>query len=352
MTTVQLTQGAGGQAMQDFLKQHVLNSLRYSSFPKQDLSLEDLDDASAIQDIAFTTDSYTIKPLSFPGGDIGTLSVAGTVNDLVVVGAEPIALSLGLILEEGLLISTLEAIMSSIGSVSRSCGVPVITGDTKVVERGSVDEMIINTSGLGIRSPLLDQNFMRVRETRPIESRWVKDSNLKEDDLVIVSGNIGDHGVSLLSFREGYGFEANGLASDIAPLNEMVVDCLKAGGIVAMKDPTRGGLADALNEWSHKSGCGILVEEERIPIRDSVTSACEMLGLDPLEIGNEGKIIIGVVAEAADDLLSELRRHPEGKESAIIGRATKASKSVVLQTTIGGQRIIEAPLGDPIPRIC
>ncbi|MFX0114408.1 MAG: hydrogenase expression/formation protein HypE [Candidatus Hodarchaeota archaeon] len=350
--TVQLAQGAGGQAMQELLGKYVLDTLRFSDSLEQDLSLEDLDDASAIRNIVLTTDSHTVKPLFFPGGDIGTLSVAGTVNDLVMVGAEAVALSLGLILEEGLPLTTLERVMSSIGKVSRECGVPVITGDTKVVERGSVDEMITNTSGIGIRSPFLEQNLKRVRESRNLDSQWLKDSNLREGDLIILSGTVGDHGIALLSFREGYGFEAGGLTSDIAPLNKMVEDCLRVGGIVAMKDPTRGGLANTLNEWSQKSGCGLLVEEERIPIRDSVVAACEMLGLDPLEIGNEGKAVIAVTAEAADDVLSALRRHPEGKDSAIIGRTTKTSHLVVMETTVGGRRVIEAPLGDPIPRIC
>jgi hydrogenase expression/formation protein HypE len=350
--SIQLAQGAGGQAMQELLSNFVLDALRFPGSFAPDLSLEDLDDASAIRNIALSTDSHTVKPLFFPGGDIGTLSVAGTVNDLVMVGAEPIALSLGLILEEGLPIDILEKVMASIGKCSRDCGVPVITGDTKVVERGAVDEMITNTSGIGMRSPVLDQNLARVKRTRPIESKWLKDSNLREGDLIIVSGSVGDHGVALLSFREGYGFEAEGLASDIAPLNKMVTDCLEVGGIVAMKDPTRGGLANTLNEWSEKSGCGILVEEERIPIKDSVLAACEMLGLDPLEIGNEGKVVIGVVAEAADDVLSALKRHPEGRDCIVIGRVTKTAPLVVMKTRVGGKRVIEAPLGDPIPRIC
>ncbi|MFQ5979655.1 MAG: hydrogenase expression/formation protein HypE [Candidatus Heimdallarchaeota archaeon] len=349
---LQLAQGAGGQAMQELLNKYILDSLRFPGSLEQDLSLEDLDDASAIRNIVLTTDSHTVKPLFFPGGDIGTLSVAGTINDLAVVGAEPIALALGLILEEGLPLITLERVMSSIGKSSRECGVPVITGDTKVVERGAVDNIITNTSGIGIRNLSMDQNFKRVRESRPIESKWLKDSNLREGDLIILSGTVGDHGIALLSFREGYGFEAGGLTSDIAPLNAMVANCLKIGGIVAMKDPTRGGLANTLNEWSQKSDCGIFVEEERIPLKDSVVAACELLGLDPLEIGNEGKIVIGVVAEAADDLLSELRRHPEGRDSSIVGKVTRRPKAVVMETIVGARRVIEAPLGDPVPRIC
>ncbi|RLI37043.1 hydrogenase expression/formation protein HypE, partial [Candidatus Bathyarchaeota archaeon] len=230
-------------------------------------------------------------------------------------------------------------------------GVKVITGDTKVVEKGSLGGCVINTSGIGRRTEELEYNIEVVRRYREFKERWILDSNLKPGDKIILSGTIGDHGMAILSSREGYGFGSQ-IVSDVRPLNKMVNRILRVGGIVSMKDPTRGGLSNALNEWSEKSGVGILIHEEDIPIREDVKAACEMLGIDPLDIGNEGKIVIGVIPEKAGEVLEELRKTSEGKDAQIIGEATDEFKEVVLETIVGGRRIITTPIGDPIPRIC
>ena len=318
---------------------------------KIEVPLDAMDDGAVIDNIVFTTDSHTVKPLFFPGGDIGSLSVAGTVNDVAVMGARPIALSLAMVIENGYPIRELDRIVESIAVTCETAEVPVITGDTKVVENGAIDKMVINTSGIGRRSEWLDSNFDTVREHRDFHGNWLRDSNLSDGDSIIVSGSVGDHGIALLSFREGYKFSSE-ITSDVHPLNKLIEDSLKVGGIVGMKDPTRGGLANTLNEMSEKSNLGILIDEEAVPISDGVTSACEMLGLDPLEIGNEGKVVMGVVPGMAEEILEAIKRRPEGKDAMIIGTATKEVRGVVMKTVIGGKRMVEAPIGDPIPRIC
>jgi len=273
------------------------------------------------------------------------------VNDIAVLGAEPVALASGLVLEEGLPLEDLERILRSMGETCREAGVPVITGDTKVVERGGLGGCVINMSGIGRWTGALERNLAEVRRHRPLEARWILDSNLRKGDRVIVSGALADHGLAVLSSQEGYGF-GSGIRSDVAPLNRLVADLLEVGGIVAMKDPTRGGLSNALNEWSEKSGVGILVEEDRIPIHEDVRAACEMLGIDPLEVGNEGKVVIGVVPQMAEEVLARLRESREGREAQIIGRATDDFQEVVMETVVGGKRILTPPVGDPVPRIC
>jgi len=347
--------GAGGRVMQELISKRILNQFSSAVLDELDVevSLADLDDSAVISDIVFTTDSHTVKPLFFPGGDIGSLSVAGTVNDVSVMGVEPLALSCGFVIEEGFLVVDLDKIITSMGESSKNAGVPIITGDTKVVEHGAMDKMFINTSGIGKRSSVLDKNIELVKSYRPFEGRWLKDSNLKPGDKIILTGSIGDHGVALLSHREGISFETE-LLSDVQPLNKMLNGCVKVGGIVSMKDPTRGGLANALNEWSEKAKVGIEVEEDKIPIKSAVHAACEMLGIDPLNIGNEGKAIIGVVPEMADEVLKIVKSFHEGVEAEIIGEAKPKEKikGVVLETLMGGKRIIDAPAGDPVPRIC
>ncbi|GAG06059.1 unnamed protein product, partial [marine sediment metagenome] len=264
----------------------------------------------------------------FPGGDIGTLSVAGTINDIAVMGAEPLALALGIVMEDGLDQETLDKVMSSISEMSNKTEVPIMTGDTKVVEKGAIDQLMVTTACVGIRSKALDTNISVIKKNRDFQERWIRDSNLRHGDKIIVSGTMGDHGIAVLSFREGYGFESD-IVSDVQPLNGMIKTAMMIGGIVSMKDPTRGGLANTLNEFSEKSVVGIVIEEEMIPLDPSVRSACEMLGLDPLEIGNEGKVVIGVVAEKADEVLECLRDTPEGKQAAMIGEASKDIKGVV-----------------------
>jgi len=345
-----MAHGAGGAVMNDLIKRYVL---RYLGGSNAEVPLEALDDAAVIDDVVLKSDSHAVKPLFFPGGDIGRLAVTGTVNDIAVLGAEPVALTSGFVLEEGLAIADFERIVRSMGETCREAGVYVITGDTKVVEKGALEGCVINTSGIGRRNQALEHNILVVKKYRPqFSSRWLLDSNLRSSDKIILSGTVGDHGLAVLSSREGYGFGSKTM-SDMAPLNKVILRVLgEVGGVVAMKDPTRGGLSNALNEWSQKSKVGILVVEEKIPIREDVRSACEMLGIDPLEVGNEGKIIIGVVAEKAEEVLERLRETKEGKNAQIIGEATDQFKEVALETVVGGKRMLTPPIGDPIPRIC
>jgi len=348
---IKLAHGAGGELMDSLIKKNILKYFVKQKNPSVEVSLKMLDDAAVIDDIVFSTDSHTVSPLIFPGGDIGSLAVCGTINDVSVLGATPLALSSGFIIEEGFSMETFEKIVKSMAFSAGKAGVPIITGDTKVVEKGALQEFMINTSGIGRRSKLLDYNIKTVKKYRHFDSRWLLDSNLKEDDVIIVSGNLGEHGIALLSFREGYGFETK-TKSDIAPLNGLMEKVLKEGGVVSAKDPTRGGLANTVNEFSEKSKVGIVLSEENIPIPDGVRSACDMLGIDPLEIGNEGKVVLGVVKDKADEVLKVLKKHQLGKNAAVIGRATKKVKGVILETTVGGRRILHKPLGDPVPRIC
>ena len=348
MSKVIMNDGAGGDIMQEFISKHIT-----SHFPrmKTEIPLDALDDSAVVNDIVFTIDGHTVNPLFFPGGDIGRIAVSGTVNDISVMGAKPIGLGSSVILEEGLDSDTVDKVMESMGKTSQECGVPVVTGDTKVMGAGELDKMIITTSAIGIRPDYLDHDMEVANSYRKVDNRWCTDSNTRPGDVIIVSGYMGDHGIALLSFREGYGFESD-VKSDVQPLNKMIEKALRVGGIVAMKDPTRGGLANTLNEWADKSKCQLDVNEADIPIRDGVENACELLGIEPLNIGNEGKCVISVVPEMAEEVLKALRATPEGKDAAIIGRAVEGPSRVVLKTEIGGKRILEPPSGDPVPRIC
>ncbi len=345
---ITMAHGAGGAIMNELIKRYVLKHLGGSDV---EVPLEALDDAAVVNGIVLKSDSHAVKPLFFPGGDIGKLAVTGTVNDIAVLGAEPIALTSGFILEEGLPIADFEKIVLSMSETCREAGVFVVTGDTKVVEKGALEGCVINTSGIGRRNEALEHNLAEVRRHRRFEAQWLLDSNLRPHDKVILSGTIADHGLAVLSSREGYSFRSR-IVSDIAPLNKVIFQLLEVGGIVAMKDPTRGGLSNALNEWGEKSKVGILVEEEKIPIREDVRAACEMLGIDPLEVGNEGKIIIGVVPQKAEQILATLTKTREGKNAQIIGEVTSQFKAVALQTIVGGKRVLTPPIGDPVPRIC
>ena len=347
---ITMVHGAGGAVTNDLIKRYIL---KYLGGSNAEVPLEALDDAAVINDIVLKSDSHAVKPLFFPGGDIGRLAVTGTVNDISVLGAEPVALASGFVLEEGLALTDFERIVRSMGETCKEAGVYVITGDTKVVEKGSLGGCVINMSGIGKRSQALEKNLLVVKRYRSMFSnRWLLDSNLRSGDKIVLSGTVGDHGLAVLSCREGYGFGSK-IKSDMAPLNKVIQRLLsEVGGIVAMKDPTRGGLSEALNEWSQKSKVGILAVEEKLPIREDVRSACEMLGIDPLEVGNEGKVIVGIVAEKAEEVLEALKQTREGKNALIIGEATDEFKEVALETVIGGKRILTPPIGDPIPRIC
>jgi hydrogenase expression/formation protein HypE len=348
MERITMAHGAGGTIMSDLIKNHVLKHLGGSN---AEVPLEALDDSAVIDNIVLKSDSHAVKPLFFPGGDIGRLAVAGTVNDISMIGAEPTALTCGMVLEEGFPIDDLDKILMSMEKTCKEAEVYVVTGDTKVIEKSGFGGCIINTSGIGKRSNVLETNIAEVKKHRSFDSRWVLDSNLRPSDKLIVSGTIGDHGITILSAQEGYTFGSN-IKSDVAPLNKLIQKLLDVGGIVSMKDPTRGGLSNSLNEWSQKSKVGIMVHESNVPVRGDVRTACEMLGLDPMDIGNEGKVLIGVISQKAEEILSVLKETNEGREAQIIGEATNEFTEVVLETVVGGKRIMAPPVGDPIPRIC
>lgn len=348
---ITMLHGAGGTVMHSLVKNYIVK--HFGNAANIEVPLEALDDAAVVDNIVLKSDSHAVKPLFFPGGDIGCIAVAGTVNDMAVLGAEPYALACGFVLEEGLALKDFERILTSMQRICQKASVSIVTGDTKVVEKGSLGGCVINTSGIGRRTEALERNLEIVRRFRDdFKARWILDSNLKAGDKIILSGTIGDHGLAVLSAQEGLSFGSD-IKSDVKPLNHVIQSLLgEVGGVVAMKDPTRGGLADALNEFSEKSHVGILIHEDKVPIRKDVQAACEMLGLDPLEIGNEGKVVIGVVEEKAKEALELLKTTEEGKDAEIIGEATADFKGVAMQTLVGGKRIISRPVGDPVPRIC
>ncbi|PKK85211.1 MAG: hydrogenase expression/formation protein HypE [Thermoplasmata archaeon HGW-Thermoplasmata-1] len=350
---IKLSHGAGGESMTGLIKEHILTHFAPTNDGNREIKIgiRQLDDSAVVGDTVFTIDGHTVKPLFFPGGDLGSLAVAGTVNDIAVMGGEPLAMASSFIIEEGLPMETFERVCESMGKTAKAAGVPLVTGDTKVVEKGSIDKFMVITSAFGKMSPYLKSNLDEARIYRPLDTEWLKDSNLAEGDVIIVSGNIADHGVAILSGREGYGFDTN-IKSDVAPINGLIGEALKVGGVTVAKDPTRGGIANTLNEWAEKSKVGILIDEERIPLAKGTLAACEMLGIDPLNVGNEGKLVLGVVPGKADGVLAALRAHPLGKNAAIIGRATSKIRGVVMETLVGGKRIVEPPVGDPVPRIC
>ncbi|MCL1965692.1 MAG: hydrogenase expression/formation protein HypE [Candidatus Bathyarchaeota archaeon] len=349
---ITMLHGAGGAVMHNFVKEHIVKSFGGLALSAE-VPLEAMDDAAVIGDIVFKSDSHAVKPLFFPGGDIGRLSISGTVNDISALGAEPYALASGFVLEEGLSLDDLDRILESMRQTLIEADVGIVTGDTKVVEKGSLGGCVMNVSGIGKRSAALENNLQTVKKYRSsFSARWTLDSNLVVGDKIILSGTIGDHGLAVLSAQRGLNFGSN-IVSDVKPLNKVIqrVMC-EVGGVVTMKDPTRGGLADALNEFAEKSKVGVLLYEDRIPIRKDVVVACEMLGLDPLEIGNEGKMLFGVVPQKADEALAFLTQIREGKDAQIIGEVTDSFRGVAMQTVVGGKRIIARPIGDPVPRIC
>jgi hydrogenase expression/formation protein HypE len=347
--TITMAHGAGGEVMMALIENIIISGLADLQ-PESPLPLTSLEDGAVVGDMVFTTDAHTVSPIFFPEGDIGSLSIAGTVNDLAVMGADPVALSLALVLEEGFPIGDLERIIASVRSACQEANVGVVTGDTKVMEKGAIDGIVTCTSGIGRRHPLLDDNLSAVAKVRS-PPEWPSDAAVRDGDIIIVSGTIGDHGTSILTTRETYGFEMN-VPSDVAPLNALIGKALGAGGVVAMKDPTRGGVANSLNEWSSKSGVGIMIDEVALPIRDDVRSVCDLLGIDPLEIGNEGKVLIAVIPEMAEAVLDAVRSAPHGADAVVIGRADPSFEGVVMETTVGGRRYVDPPSGDPVPRIC
>jgi hydrogenase expression/formation protein HypE len=287
--------------------------------------------------LAFTTDSFVVKPLFFPGGDIGSLAVHGTVNDLAMGGAQPLALSAAFILEEGFPLAALRRIVDSMARAARDAGVPIVTGDTKVVERGSGDGVFINTTGIG-----------RVADNLNLSA-----ANAQPGDAVILSGSLGDHGITILTQRQGLELDGR-LESDSAALHTLVAAIVTAApGVRVMRDPTRGGLASTLNEIAAQSHTGIAIRETAIPIHETVRGACEVLGLDPLYVANEGKLVAIVPPDSASAVLSAMRRHPLGAEAAIIGEVVASHTGLVtMQTPFGTTRIVDMLAGDQLPRIC
>ena len=290
------------------------------------------------QRLAFTTDTYVVSPLFFPGGDIGKLAVHGTINDLAMVGASPLYLSVGIILEEGFPIATLRRIVDSMAKAAAEAGVAIVTGDTKVVQRGKADGIFINTSGVGV-----------VRAPSPIGQAQVKPG-----DKILLSGPVGDHGIAIMLAREALEMEAD-IESDTAPLHDLVAQVLSAIGssLHCLKDPTRGGVATSLNEIAIGAEVSIALDEQAIPVRAEVRGACEILGLDALTIANEGKMLAIVAPEAANTALAAMRSHPRGREASIIGTVqAEPAGMVFLRTDIGGTRVLDMLVGDPLPRIC
>ena len=287
--------------------------------------------------LAFSTDSFVVSPPIFPGGDIGSLAVHGTVNDLAMMGARPLHLSAGFILEEGLPMETLGQIVESMAAAARAAGVMVNTGDTKVVERGHGDLLYINTSGLGLVPPGIDP---RPERARP-------------GDLLLVNGTLGDHGIAIMSLRAGLEFETQ-IVSDSAPLNDLVGTMLDVcPGVRVLRDLTRGGLAAAANEIARAAQVSLVIEEQAVPIQPAVQNACEILGLDPLHVANEGKLLAIVPPERAESVLAAMHDHPLGQEAALIGRVAAEHAGLVIgQTAIGSRRVIDLPPGELLPRIC
>ncbi|RLC62922.1 MAG: hydrogenase expression/formation protein HypE [Chloroflexota bacterium] len=288
--------------------------------------------------LAFTTDSYVVSPIFFPGGDIGKLAVCGTINDLAMSGATPLYLSAGFIIEEGLELAALERVVASMAATAQAAGVQIVAGDTKVVDRGKADRLFINTAGVGVVPAGVE---LGSDQARP-------------GDVIILSGTIGDHGMTIMSQREGLRFDSP-LASDCAPLHGLVAAVMEVTpqAVHCLRDPTRGGLATTLNEVADKSRVGIEIEEDTIPVRDAVRAACELLGLDPLYVANEGKLVAFVAPEAADAVLTRMQAHEYGREAAIIGRVTaEHAGRVVLRTALGARRILDMLVGEQLPRIC
>jgi hydrogenase expression/formation protein HypE len=333
MDRILLAHGSGGKLMHDLIRQKFI-----SAFNNPILSR--LDDSAVVAlngRVAFTTDSYVVNPIFFPGGDIGKLAVCGTVNDLATTGATPLYLSLSFIIEEGLPFSTLETIVNSISQTADEAKVTIVTGDTKIVDRGCADKLFINTSGVGVIPERLD----------------ISGANARPGDRVILSGTVGDHGIAVMSQREGLKFKTP-VPSDCAPLNQLVSDMLQASSnIHCMRDPTRGGLATTLNELAQQSHVGIIIEEEKIPVSPAVRGACELLGFDPLYVANEGKMVAIVPANDTDRIVQKMKQNKYGRDAAVIGEVVERHRDiVVMKTRLGASRIVDMLVGELLPRIC
>ncbi|MBN2149167.1 MAG: hydrogenase expression/formation protein HypE [Anaerolineales bacterium] len=330
---VVLGHGSGGKLSHDLLERLFLPELSKAA-PRA------LDDSAIInlegKRLALTTDSYVVSPLFFPGGDIGRLAICGTVNDLAMVGATPLALTCGFIIEEGLPFEILQRVLHSIRDAAAEAHVFIASGDTKVVQKGVADQVFINTAGMGYVPDGVN----------------ISGKNARPGDVLIISGTIGDHGISILSEREGLEFETD-LQSDVAPLNDLVQEMLSAGEVKVLRDPTRGGLGTTLVEIARQSGVIIELSEQAIPVKPQVRAACEMLGFDPLYIANEGKLVAFVAEKDANRILDTMRRNKYGHDAAIIGKVVEDGRPrVYLKTAIGGMRLVDMLPGELLPRIC
>ncbi|GAB4319240.1 MAG: hydrogenase expression/formation protein HypE [Promethearchaeota archaeon] len=330
--------------MQSELIKRLTKKAKYRKYGGSGVGVDAFDDGAVIPplgsdlELVVTADGHTASPLWFPGGDLGKLAAAGTINDLLVMGATPVAVTSVVLVEEGFELERLYALLDSFNEELNFSEVALLAGDTKVLPRGAISGVVLNTTGLGVKP-----------------KRWrTLDSNVRPGDHLILTGSIGDHGVALMAFREGISFETS-LHSDVASLTPLLKPVINRFGeyLHAMKDPTRGGLAAALNEWAEKSKVSLWLEEERVLVKPEVMAACEMLGLDPYEVACEGRALLAVPPDVSDEVLSMLRNHELGRDAAIVGEA-KAERPgrVLLRTTVGGTRFVDPPVGALIPRIC
>jgi hydrogenase expression/formation protein HypE len=331
--TILLAHGSGGKLSHELVEKTFLPFLANPALNK-------LDDSAVFEAsgrLAFTTDSYVVNPIFFPGGDIGKLAVCGTVNDLAMNGAKPLYLSLSAIIEEGFLLRELERIVQSIKKAAEEAGVSIIAGDTKVVNRGQADKLFITTSGVGIVPPGV----------------YISGANARAGDKILLSGTVGDHGIAIMSQREGLKFSMT-LKSDCAPLSKLVSQMLEVTSrIHCLRDPTRGGLATTLNELARQSNVGIVIEETKIPVKEEVRAACELLGLDPIFVANEGKLVAVVDPAKADKILARMKKNRYGRDAAVIGDVTSEHPGkVVMKTRLGPSRIVDMLSGELLPRIC
>lgn len=340
---IRLAHGAGGMLQEELIK-FITKDIALKNV-NNGVGIEELDDGATIplknydKEIVITADGHTVFPLFFPGGDLGILSVCGTVNDLLMMGADPLALTSMFIIEEGFRFETLEKIVHSLNSTAKEANIAIIAGDTKVMPRGTLNEIIIATTGIGIKDKKIK----------------IGDNGLKTGDKIIITGSIGDHGTALIASREGLNISTD-LKSDVSPLIEISSAIKRETSenlIHAMKDPTRGGMAGALNNWASKSNVSIVIDEEKIPIKKQVSAICEMLGLDPFNIACEGRALMAVDSNQAQNILQKVKKTRLGKDAEIIGEVKKDNpKKVFLKTIVGGTRFVDMPLGEAIPRIC
>ena len=337
-SSITLAHGSGGRAMHELVDQLIRQVFSNPLLDQgEDQARIPLAELNALGNrLAFTTDSYVVTPLEFPGGNIGTLAVNGTVNDLAVGGATPLYLSCGFIIEEGLALETFKRILTAMRSAADAAGVAIVTGDTKVVQRGGADQLFINTAGVGVIAEGFNPSA----------------SGAQVGDVVIVNGYLGDHGAAILNARGDLALDAD-IASDCAPLNRLVAAMFAAcPAIHCLRDATRGGLATVLNEFAERSQVNIVLDEAQLPIRQPVRGMCEILGLDPLYLANEGKLVAVVPASSAEAVLTAMRQIPEGQDACVVGQVTAGKGHVILQTGFGGERIVDMLPGEQLPRIC